>query len=950
MERLNEENNSTQVQKSYKKLTKSEWDALEVPVSDSQLNILKMIRDGYHNPKINYNPTFSLRSFMKIDEKSKKNEKNENFSKNDTKNDKKNNTKNNVKNEKNEKNTKNSKKIQKIDQYDLYFFDKYFRKILEKIKKMYEKTQKPVANGKIYKKKIKIYENNKNKEKETKNKEKNKKNEKIHKKNKKNLKQEENGKKEPKHKNKDEKNEKIKIYEKKSKIVIKSADKIRIQNFEKRLENSNVKSTIIEFILLDLFEEYLKSNDWEKKIMFYYTIKSLLNFKIRNINSVLRNYLDDNLETFKTQQRKREFFQSADKYIEQNQYLPKYKDITLYEHQRLLFNYCKAPRSKLIFYQSPTGTGKTISPIGLVAGGKHKMIFVCAAKHVGLQLAKCCISMEIPIALAFGCQDPGDVRLHYFAAKEFTRNRYSGGFFRVEHEVGDKVEIIISDIQSYLPAMNYLLAFQKPENIIWFWDEPTISLDYDDHPYHEVIRRNWQENEIPNIVLSSATLPDESLLEPCISKMREKFPLLSTRKIQSRHCEKTIPILDKNNYPQTPHRVFDDKDEFLACVPELEKCPALYRHFDLRELINFILWVNSECMEEKLALREPYKLENYFDEIEDITALSIKDYYVCLLKRFAKKIKKTPTLWQELCAYKNESIYKKKAYHSTIKIVTEDAYTITDGPAIYLANDVNKIGDFCVKLANIPENITTQLIEKIQKNNSLIEKIMKLEKEMMKNTDASKMEGFDKKKESSGGNQQWSKNKQVEEKIRFLRDQLSLIRLDPEYMPNAEQHLDRWGHEWTNLKKGQLRPDDVWKADIGEEQVKTIMLMNVPLTWKSLVIMGIGMFIEEEENEDVKAYMEIVKALAEEQKLFMIIASSDYIYGMNYQFCHGYIGKDLAGMTREKMIQALGRVGRQSTLKKYSVRLRDNEMAKLVFAAPKENKEADNMNRLMSLR
>ena len=96
--------------------------------------------------------------------------------------------------------------------------------------------------------------------------------------------------------------------------------------------------------------------------------------------------------------------------------------------------------------------------------------------------------------------------------------------------------------------------------------------------------------------------------------------------------------------------------------------------------------------------------------------------------------------------------------------------------------------------------------------------------------------------------------------------------------------------------------------------------------------------------------MEIVKALAEEQKLFMIIASSDYIYGMNYQFCHGYIGKDLAGITREKMIQALGRVGRQSTLKKYSVRLRDNEMAKLVFAAPKENKEADNMNRLMSLR
>ena len=55
-------------------------------------------------------------------------------------------------------------------------------------------------------------------------------------------------------------------------------------------------------------------------------------------------------------------------------------------------------------------------------------------------------------------------------------------------------------------------------------------------------------------------------------------------------------------------------------------------------------------------------------------------------------------------------------------------------------------------------------------------------------------------------------------------------------------------------------------------------------------------------------------------------------------------------MTREKIIQALGRVGRQSALKTYDLRLRDDEMAKLVFTAPAENKEADNMNRLMSLR
>ena len=40
-------------------------------------------------------------------------------------------------------------------------------------------------------------------------------------------------------------------------------------------------------------------------------------------------------------------------------------------------------------------------------------------------------------------------------------------------------------------------------------------------------------------------------------------------------------------------------------------------------------------------------------------------------------------------------------------------------------------------------------------------------------------------------------------------------------------------------------------------------------------------------------YLEIIKTMASNQDLFMIVASSDYIYGTNYSFCHGYLGKDL---------------------------------------------------------
>ena len=113
---------------------------------------------------------------------------------------------------------------------------------------------------------------------------------------------------------------------------------------------------------------------------------------------------------------------------------------------------------------------------------------MCAAKHVGLQLTKSCISMEIPIAIAFGCNDISDIRLHFYAAK-YVKNRKSGYIYGVDNSVGDKVEIIICDIQSYLYAMRYMCAFNDIDDILWYWDEPTITLDYENHEFHDILKK-----------------------------------------------------------------------------------------------------------------------------------------------------------------------------------------------------------------------------------------------------------------------------------------------------------------------------------------------------------------------------------------------------------------------------------------------------------------------------
>ena len=86
--------------------------------------------------------------------------------------------------------------------------------------------------------------------------------------------------------------------------------------------------------------------------------------------------------------------------------------------------------------------------------------------------------------------------------------------------------------------------------------------------------------------------------------------------------------------------------------------------------------------------------------------------------------------------------------------------------------------------------------------------------------------------------------------------------------------------------------------------------------------------------------------LAYDQKLYIIVASTDYIYGTNYSFCHGYIGKDLTNMTQQKIMQAMGRIGRNKIQQDYTIRFRDNSIIKKLFEPIDRNIEAINMNRL----
>ena len=50
-----------------RKLNKSEWTSIEVPVSASEISILNLIMEGYNNVNIKVNNTSSILAYLKIE-------------------------------------------------------------------------------------------------------------------------------------------------------------------------------------------------------------------------------------------------------------------------------------------------------------------------------------------------------------------------------------------------------------------------------------------------------------------------------------------------------------------------------------------------------------------------------------------------------------------------------------------------------------------------------------------------------------------------------------------------------------------------------------------------------------------------------------------------------------------------------------------------------------------
>ena len=866
-----------------RKLSKAEWESIEVPVSSSEIEILKLITDGFNDVNIKQNKNHSLFSFLKIEYTEKMEE---------------------------------------------FLFVKYCEPRVTKITKTHNLDF-------------------------------------------------------------------IKI-DTKANVTIKKADQIRLGQNDTNIDN--LEETVFEFVLINHLEKmfHYKNKNNKKWLFYYFTLCKLIKYNIYKLNRFLKQVISQIISKYEEEIDLLYIISNSVEFIEKNKHLLKYSDMVLYEHQKEIFSACKTEIPKLILYTAPTGTGKTLTPLGL--SEKKRIIFVCAARHVGLALARAAVSIHKKVAFAFGCSSAEDVRLHYFAAKEFTVNKRSGGIKKVDNTIGDKVEIIICDIRSYLFAMYYMLAFNKANDIITYWDEPTITLDYPEHEFHDIIKRNWCENLIPNFVLSSATLPKLHEISETINDFKIKFPKATINNIVSHDCRKTIPLINNKGYVIMPHYLHQDYSEVIKIADHCEKNLTLLRYFDLMEASKFIHFCETNNY-----IRSNAKINRNFASIDDIDMQSIKMHYLKTLQNILEgtwgcvflslkskrekrivsnetidpkgnKIQKIKSIGPGISNIKSSNTnelagtplmrMRSEQGHTPIDtmvedsiagiyVTTKDAFTLTDGPSIFLATDVRKIAKFCIQQANIPALVMTDIMNKIDFNNKINEKISvceeEIETEIAKNSNKEdkSFQGSNKDKKNNSktadekiGSSKDKKVLQMQDQIDMLRSMVKHASLSDIFIPNRIAHIQKWADGIT--------VKNPFTSNIDEETICSIMLLkNVEDSWKVLLLMGIGVFTTHESSE----YTEIMKKLADKQHLYLIIADSDYIYGTNYQFCHGYLSKDMK-LSQEKIIQALGRIGRNNIQQEYSIRFRDDETVETLFKTfmPEEKPEVVNMNVLFTTR
>ena len=725
-------------------------------------------------------------------------------------------------------------------------------------------------------------------------------------------------------------------------------DKIKLESSLQKfkiMKKENKSIIIIEFLMIELLKTLskilIKEKDPENHKSYSISLYNLYkynDFFNDELNKIFKQNVELVLQKFIQNLSYKRVLKSISKYVEHNE-VNNFKHLELYQHQKDIYNIFKRHNEpKFIWYCAPTSSGKTLTPIGLT--NEYKVLFMCASKHIGLGLAKSAYYCNKKIGFAFGCNNMEDVRLNFNAINNFTVMK--NGYKKPDHSDGTKVEMMICDLMSFEIAMIYMKAFHPLDKIVLFWDEPTIGLDNEDHYLHEVIQKNWKINVIPNVVFSCATLPKQNEITNIVETFHAKFENMYFEYMDVCDQFSNVMIYDEYSNVIMPHNYFKDIEKMKDFLKY--QGSKYYKFYNCNNCAKFILFYHDN-------FNKKY-LNETFHDLKHIHMNYIKECYINILLSIDNQ--ETWTKIYELYHTKYP-LYNETNKDDTIDIgpelTTKSASSLTNGPTLYISNQLENISKFLLMKNNINKEILKSILEKIEYNNKIDEILVQKQKDY-----EDKTEKYKENDNVMSSMRLPNDILELHREIETLQGNIKSLSLDRKYIPNTKTHYELWNKN----RVLEYSESDVYCSCINDGTINSIsQLATLHHVYKILLLMGIGVFTynklesepnqhfsEETHNLENNDYVEIMKYLAENKELYLILAHSDYIYGTNYQFSHCYLGKDMKDLSQEKIIQCIGRIGRQDKNKHFSFRFRCEEQINTFYSIPSLNIEAQNMNKL----
>jgi hypothetical protein len=543
-------------------------------------------------------------------------------------------------------------------------------------------------------------------------------------------------------------------------------------------------------------------------------------------------------------------------------------DVKRKPHQERIIDFVNSNAApSLALYGATMGEGKTLTPVAFSA---DHGIFVCGAREPALAFSRACVNLGVPMAVAFGCADEADVRVHFNAAIKDKAGR-------VDNSNSEKVRWTVCDLFSFQVAAAYMKS--KP-NLIIVLDELFFGTNEAEHPVHALLQAFWRHIlAVPSrVILMSATLRPSDL-DPSLQKYSATYPTAPILYVGSDACSaSSTQIATKENLLVLPH----------ACEgANLKDNPPLMRYVSLQKAAEFAHEAGADSV--------------------NPTPAAVKGAYAALMKDMP------PASF---------------TLDGCMLFTQKDARVFEAGPCLYMTSNAAVVCRYCLESACIPAQMLSTLRANLAHNQKILSDVAVKTKLM---EDKNKADEKKEKKMADGRDK--PEVKLLKEEIKRLTAALKPVNLPEAYIPNTEAHKRRFGNTAG------------FCSNIDADAAATVLAIEgLPDNYSILFLMGIGVM-----SHAHPEYLALVKSMLDENRLYMVVADQDFLWGTNFDFRYMIVAADLCvngahKLTPDMLQQMLGRVGRNG--KNATVYSRIPNIGQLLFCPPEIKVEQTKLNQL----